>query len=136
MDLNQVMFRLKNGEIDALEVLYKEMYIALYAFSYSILKDKDEATNIVQDAFVQIYQKASLYIDSSNPKAWIYTIVRNLIFDYQRKSKKIIKFSNINNIPNIKIKEFDDIDIYELINKLDEVSRQIIILHIFEGFKH
>lgn len=136
MDLEQVILRLKNGEIDALEIIYNEMYVALYAFSLSILKDKDAANSILQDAFILIYQKAELYKESTNPKAWIYTIVKNLITDYLRKDNKIIYFSDINTIPNKKITDFDNIAINQLINELDEISRQIVILYVFEGFKH
>lgn len=131
------MTKLKQSDLSALETLYNEMYVALYAFSLSIVKKHDAASDIVQDAFLLIYNKASSYKDNTNTKAWIYKIVRNLSIDYIRKQKKFISLAEHPEIYiSSKYNTLDDIATYELLNYLDETSSQIVILYVFEGFNH
>lgn len=137
MELDEVINRLKGGEISALETLYKEMHVALYAFTLSIVKDHEAASDLVQDAFVQIYSKASLYKENTHPKAWIYRIVRNLAIDHLRKQSKFIRFTENTelNIPS-KDSAIENFTIDELLKELDDLSHQIVLLYVFEGFKH
>ncbi len=137
MNLDEVMIKLKQGNVNALETIYNEMHVALFAFSLSIVNNNDIASDIVQDAFLQIYHKASTYMDYTNAKAWIYKIVRNLSIDYIRKQKRYIRFVEQSDIDiTSKDNTIDDYATYELLNDLDDISKQIVLLYVFEGFKH
>ena len=137
LDLNDIINRLKNGEIDALEILYNNMYVSLYAFALSIVKNKEAASDIIQDAFVQIYSKVSSFKKQTNARAWLYTIVRNLSIDYLRKQKKILRFTSDYDLSSNESKNgMDNLATYELLDDLDDVSCQIVLLYVFEGFKH
>ncbi|MCS2372206.1 hypothetical protein NXV03_21055 [Phocaeicola vulgatus] len=60
-------------------------YRPLCMFSLKIVNDIDQAEDIVQDAFVDLWQKRESLKDSSNIRAYLFAIVRNKSTDYIKK---------------------------------------------------
>jgi RNA polymerase sigma-70 factor (ECF subfamily) len=51
--------------------------------------DFEDTNDLVQDTMVKAFRYASQYVDGSNLKAWMFTIMRNtFINDYKRNSKR------------------------------------------------
>ena len=68
---------LKSGEHKAYEMLFKEFYAPLCRYAYSILRDADEAEDLVQKTFCKLYdQRESIEIHTS-VKSYLYQIVHN-----------------------------------------------------------
>lgn len=66
--------------------LYAAHRDALIGYASSILRDRQRAEDVVQDAFAR-FQEAYRKEDWHNPAAYLYRIVRNLALDYQRRSR-------------------------------------------------
>jgi DNA-directed RNA polymerase specialized sigma24 family protein len=59
--------------------------------AFQICKDKDLADELVQEMYLKLYQNTNLIKDG-----YIYTVLRNLFYDYTKQQKDlIIDFSNI-----------------------------------------
>ena len=59
--------------------------------AFQICKDKDLADELVQEMYLKLYQNTNLIKDG-----YIYTVLRNLFYDYAKQQKDIIiDFSNI-----------------------------------------
>lgn len=66
------------GDRAALRRLYEEEAGRMIAVAQRILRRRELAEEAVQDAFVQIWRKASSYNgDLGSARSWIYAIVRN-----------------------------------------------------------
>jgi RNA polymerase sigma-70 factor (ECF subfamily) len=66
------------GDRQALRRLYDEEAARLVAVAQRIVRRRELAEEVVQDAFVQIWQKAATFDASvGSARAWIYTIVRH-----------------------------------------------------------
>lgn len=79
MDLleQQVLFTLKEGNESAFEMLFRTYYRPLCQYAYSFLNDRDEAEEVVQSAFINIWDKKGQFEIQTSLKAYLYRIVRN-----------------------------------------------------------
>ncbi len=116
----------------------------LYRFALRLLKDEEEAKDIVQEAMIRVWNKRAEMHTYLNMEAWCMRVVRNLSLD-RLKSKQ---FNNSRldvtynlSAPAISPEERTEIDdtmenIHHFIAKLPEKQRQIIQLRDIEGFSY
>lgn len=73
--------------------VFDNNYSGLVFFSYNIIKDKDEAEDIVQNAFVSYWKcKDDLGSEPNVIKGFLYTTVRNLCFNLLKHRLVVQKF--------------------------------------------
>jgi RNA polymerase sigma factor (sigma-70 family) len=73
------------GERQALRSLYERESRWLLAVAQRIVRDRETARDVVQDAFLQIWQRASSFRrDLGSGRGWIYTVVRHRALDIAR----------------------------------------------------
>ena len=73
------------GERYALRSLYEREARWLLAVAQRIVRDRELARDVVQDAFLQIWQRASSFRrDLGSGRGWIYTVVRHRALDVAR----------------------------------------------------
>lgn len=79
------------------EFYYEVYYFPLFLYAYSLTKNKEDAEDLVANAFV----KAFLSFKKGNFEAWIYTVLKNEFYQFYKKRKRVIQENdlNINNIP-------------------------------------
>src|SRR5262245_22023947 len=76
------------GDLDALERLYRELRVAVYAVSLAVLRDRHAAEDVLHDTFVRVHEKADGYRPGSRPSAWVLAIARNLAIDEVRRRSR------------------------------------------------
>jgi len=72
------------------EQLYKRYAPMLYRTAYRMVKNDADALDIVQDAFIRIFNSFTKFRNEANVQTWMYRIVMNLCYDYFRKRKKVL----------------------------------------------
>jgi len=78
--------RLITKDSKALAELYDAYAGLLMSVIMSVLKDKAESEDILQDSFLAIYNKANMYSSHlGKPTSWMATIARNKAYDRYRK---------------------------------------------------
>ena len=71
-------------ERDALERFVDEFGDHAYNFAFSLCGDQEDAKELVQKAFVKIFDKAASY-DASQPlESWYMTVLKNVFLDWKR----------------------------------------------------
>lgn len=126
-----------NGDISALNHIYDEFKTPLYAFLITLTKNHAVAEDLLQETFLKVYDKASLYIKGTNFKAWLFSIARNLAYDYLRSNKS--KWEELHNISEAIVIEdevLNKLNVSKALFVLSDVDREIIIMHVVGGFKH
>lgn len=85
----QLVRRIARGEKQALAELYDRFSGPLYATALRILRDSAEAQDIVHDAFVTLWEKAT-HFDAQRGTAfgWALTLVRNRAIDRVRMRRR------------------------------------------------
>ncbi|KAA1176420.1 sigma-70 family RNA polymerase sigma factor [Marinobacter salinexigens] len=78
-----------DGDKSALKALYVRESQQLLGVVSRIVRDRARAEDILHDAFVRIWQRASTFDASrGGGRGWVYTIARNLALDTIRSSGK------------------------------------------------
>ena len=83
----QLISAICKGQESAIEVLYERYHRYAYSLAYRILRDPVASEDIVQDAFLSIWRKASSYqAQNGSVQSWIQAIVRHRTIDKIRAS--------------------------------------------------
>jgi RNA polymerase sigma-70 factor (ECF subfamily) len=65
-----------------------EMEDRLNRFALSLTADKEDAKDLLQDTFLKALIYREQFEESTNLKAWIYTIMKNTFINYYRKNSR------------------------------------------------
>jgi RNA polymerase sigma-70 factor (ECF subfamily) len=127
-----LLLKLKEGNSDAFDALYEKYWQSVYAAAFKRLQDPDQAKDMTQDVFLQLWLKRE-ESNISNLSAYLHTSVKNMIFNWMERERKFtpvpelllhLKVSMEEADAGILLKEF--MQAYEaLINSLTP-SQQII----------
>ena len=61
----------------------------LQKYALSLTLDRDNALDLVQDTFLKAIQNQDKFVDATNLKAWVFTIMKNtFINNYRRKMRE------------------------------------------------
>ena len=102
------------------------------------MKDRDLAKDALQNALVKIYERAKLYQEGSNAKAWIYRLTRNVCIDMLRANKNYEEIDETQ-LPAIEPRA-RDIALQEAltseIEALPEIYREAVVLRDVQGHSY
>lgn len=90
-DDNDLLVLLKQGSLEAYEVLFKKYYKLLCLQAILILEDKAAAEDLVQELFVEVWDKKVYRQISQSLKAYLYRSVRNRCFNEIKKNKTVTR---------------------------------------------
>lgn len=138
--LDSCLSRISTGDSLALADLYDCTSASVYAFALSILKNTQDAEDVLHDCYLQIYSAASGYRSCGKPMAWILTITRNLCLLKFRDQQKVSHIPQEEWEPYLEacgqMSVEDKVVLSECMNRLSETERQVVILHAVAGFRH
>jgi RNA polymerase sigma-70 factor (ECF subfamily) len=83
------------GDAKAFDNLYKTFYSRLFSFAKSYLWDVDIAENMVQDAFLLLWERRESLKPESNIQAWLLTVVKNNILNHIERQKRQTKIESL-----------------------------------------
>jgi len=94
MDLledSDLALRVADGDRDALAAVYERYADRLYDFCHSMLRDRDEAADAVQQCFLIAAEKMGSLRDPTKMKSWLYAVAKNdCLRRLRRRSKEVI----------------------------------------------
>lgn len=79
MDLTEieVLEKIQSGNESAYEMIFRTFYNPLCRYAYSFLEDKEEAEEVVQSAFITVWEKRKSLQIQTSLKSYLYRMVRN-----------------------------------------------------------
>jgi len=87
-DDRELMQRLASGDRDALAPLVERHYRRLYRIALGYLREREDALDVVQEAFVKVFQAASRWDGSADAGPWLSRVTVNLSIDRWRRNKR------------------------------------------------
>lgn len=140
-ELQQLLLHIAGGERDALAVLYQRTRTAVYGLALSYLKNAQDAQDLTQDVYVQVWDcAAQQYRPIGSPMGWLLTVCRSLCLMRLRREERHAALSE---------EEWDAIPARECgldaderallqgaLAVLGEEERRIVLLHAVTGMKH
>lgn len=97
MSDNELIHRLINGNEDAFKQLVEQYKGLVYNTCYHITRNIEDAEDIAQDVFVEIYESINKFRNESKLSTWLYRIAINKSLNHIRKYKWKSKVSSIEN---------------------------------------
>jgi RNA polymerase sigma-70 factor (ECF subfamily) len=128
----------------AFNYLYDNYSGALYSIINQIVPDKEIASDVLQEVFINIWKKISTY-DASKGRlfTWMLNIARNAAIDklrsknYQNSLKNRPLPEDVNTGRAVSISpSTSDAGLKKILTKLKEEYRTLIDLSYFQGFTH
>lgn len=136
---------IKKDDHYAFDQIFRKYGPALFSFVVSILKDRFEAEEAVQDVFFKIWEKRRDLDPSLSFKSYLFTIALNTTKNIYRRKLQEEKYKQGVAI-ELKINQASDIDeieyrnlldyIDKIIEKLPPARREIFILSKKDGLKN
>lgn len=127
----------------AFTLLYDMYAKSLYGIIYNLIKDREEAEDVLQETFVKIWKNMDSYNESKGRFfTWILNIARNTAIDKLRSknfnnNQKNLSSDNFVHILDDSSKtnnKIDTIGIQEFVKKLKPKCIQLIDLLFFKGY--
>ncbi|MEG0587186.1 MAG: sigma-70 family RNA polymerase sigma factor [Akkermansia sp.] len=84
----QLMWRIREGDTHAMESLIRRHQDVVYATISGMLRKQGDIEDIAQQVFIRIWRSASTYEPSAKFKTWMFTILRNLVFNEMRRKRR------------------------------------------------
>lgn len=81
-DIEDMIARVAIGDRKAFEALYDATRLKLFGVCLRVLKNRAEAEDALQDAYIKIWRNADRYsANGFSPMTWLITVTRNLCID-------------------------------------------------------
>jgi RNA polymerase sigma-70 factor (ECF subfamily) len=138
---DELIRQCKAGSLKYQELLYKQFYGYAMGIGLRYSPNRDDALEIVNDAFIKAFNSMGGYDITKPFKAWLRTIVVNTAIDRRRKELKFqlnIELENagplvghLNAIDNLNAQ-----DILNLMKKLPAIQLAIFNLYEIDGYNH
>ena len=85
---SEILKKVINGDTSAFSVLYNHYKKPAVRFCYSLVKDEDEAENMIQEVFIKIWERREQINPDLNFNSYLFTCLRNVSFDYLKKIER------------------------------------------------
>jgi RNA polymerase sigma-70 factor (ECF subfamily) len=84
-DDQRLVERCQAGDLSAFEPLVEKYRQRVWRLAYNVLRDREEAWDVAQDAFIRAYQALPSFRGQSAFYTWLFRIVMNLAADRARQ---------------------------------------------------
>jgi RNA polymerase sigma-70 factor, ECF subfamily len=123
------------------KVLFAKQYKPLLLYSMSFISEEEISHEIVQEAFLQLWERRDRINDGFNSKAYLYKCVHNQAFNHLRHMKIVQTYRSRCELQTKTNKQnedyiFIDTAISKALEELPPRQRLIFELSRLDGYKH
>lgn len=145
-DLDAALLACAQGDRRALRQIYEQEAHQLMGVAFRIVQRQELAHEVVQDAFLQIWQKAATFDPNrGSARGWIYTVVRHRALNILRQASRevIVEATQISDRPAPATDPLDRLSrtteaeaLRQCLERLDAPKRQSLLLAYVDGYSH
>lgn len=109
---------------------FKSKLITLQAnmlnFAYMLTSNRDDAYDLLQDTTLKVLDNEEKYIDNTNFKGWVFTIMRNIfINNYRRTARESTIVDQTEDLYHLNLPQESGLETPEGGVAVDEITRAI-----------
>ena len=134
------------GELAAFEELYRRHYRRVYSLCLRMTANPEEAEDLTQETFIQLYNKIGSFRGDSAFTTWLHRMTVNQVLMHFRRRKSRPEFTTTEGETPVQIVQgtenqnrmpiVDKIVLEDAITKLPPGYRTVFVLHDVEGHEH
>jgi RNA polymerase sigma-70 factor (ECF subfamily) len=144
LDDESLIRRIQEGSHEAFATLVDRHSNRFYRIAYRLVSGKDDAEDIVQEAFLKLWDRPDLWDPGKRAKftTWFYRVVINLCLDHRKKKTLInlpegIEFADENPGPDVLFDVHQKQAVLErFIHELPERQQLAVNLCFYEGLSN
>jgi RNA polymerase sigma factor (sigma-70 family) len=153
--LNQpeLIVQLQQGDGSAFKKLVDEWQNMVYNTALSIVQNEDDADDIAQEVFIQVYQSISSFKGDSKFSTWLYRITVSKALDHEKKKKRKKRFAFVQGLfssqedeqeypaefdhPGVQLEKKERArELFDALKQIPDNQRIAFTLHKLEGQSH
>ena len=145
LPVEQLIITLKAGDLTAFEMLFRTYYQPLCKYAFTFVQDRDEAEEIVQSTFLNIWEKRQSLSIHTGIKPYLYAMVRNACLNVLKHEKikqqhatmeMAVAERSVESVARTIMASELETKIYRAMDQLPEQCRLIFKLSRFEELKY
>lgn len=132
-ELKQLFQEYQVNKESGYQKLYEHYHTLVYGIVFSMVRKREIAEDIMQEVFLKIWKMSPEQLPKSYPASWLYTVTKNEVLAYIRKTRPTISLEDIYEMDGEDVqieKQMDEQTYQKLISYLNEEERQIVSLKI------
>lgn len=98
MEEKELINKIVEGNTEAFKELYDNFSSRVYNTILGILQSAEDAEDVTQEVFVQVYKSIENFKQESSLSTWIYRIAVNKAFEFIRGKKRKKRFAIVKSI--------------------------------------
>ena len=133
--------RATSGDYQAFKQLYEKHVARVYAICLRYCANQDEASDVAQEVFIQVWEKLSDYRAESTFSTWLYRVATNISISHIRKRSpwwaRSVELSDLDRDENMAVDHsYFEHGLDKKIADLPEQARLVFVLFAIEGYRH
>lgn len=131
----------KNGDLKYQELLYKRFYGYAMGIGLRYSADRDDALEVVNDAFIKIFNTIKSVDEQLPFKPWLRKVIVNTAIDLRRKNNRNLAEADLDeamliSTPSVALTQLNVKDIMLMMNALPEINKLVFNLYEIDGYSH
>ena len=141
-----LMLKVKEGEVEKLNLLYKRYSRRFFGFFYGMTSDGATSEDLVQNVFMRILKYRHSYKENGDFEVWAFQLARNVHRDHYRKNKRYAFQEDMNPYEEalsdtthkeVEMERSDELNyLKKALASLSEEKRELIELVRFQKVKY
>ncbi|HNX55390.1 MAG TPA: RNA polymerase sigma-70 factor [Prolixibacteraceae bacterium] len=125
--LDELLQQFKANDKNAINLLYERYSKRLYSFAYAYLKTEMDALDVVQEVFINVWNKRNNLRNDTNLEAYLFTVTKNSIITiFRKKISEKQYFEHLKNVAILYHSDTEDsLDYQVLSERLSELVTQL-----------
>lgn len=153
MEEEAFIFRLKTGDQEAFRDLVSQFNGAIFNTASGILQNMEDAEDITQEVFMEVFRSVEGFKGQSKLSTWIYRITVSKSLEMIRKRNRKKRFGLMKSLEEIRVEPVPELTafyhpgvrlenkehaaiLFKSINKLPEKQKAAFILHKMEDLSY
>ena len=132
MNDRELIISLQNGDQHAFKLLVATWQHMVYNTVLSIVQDRQEAEDVSQEVFIQVYQSVKNFRGDAKLSTWIYRIAVTKALDAERKKKSKKRAANLRSWIGLGEKEQEPVQFHHPGIELDNKERASVLFRAMQ----
>ena len=128
------------GDLAAFEMLYRRHVGRIHGLCLRMVRNRDRAEDLTQDAFVRAWQKLGSFRGDSGFGTWLHRLAVNVVLgDMRSRQRWESKTEDAEALPEMgtaPVRREMGIDLSRAVDKLPPKARIVFLLYDVEGYRH
>ncbi|MDR6726475.1 RNA polymerase sigma-70 factor (ECF subfamily) [Paenibacillus amylolyticus] len=132
MDSTDLVHQAIAGDRDAFISLIREIENSLYNTAKSMLRKEEDVADAIQETILKAYKSMHTLREAQYFRTWMFRILINECNTMLSRRSLSTSYAEVPEAHQRRSSPYDEVDMREAVDRLEESKRMVIVLHYFE----